>query len=174
MIDTANITWINIVLQLTTTFMLYFLFLIAVHFMDLFNSFASIYNSVNSPILWLNLILVAGACFLFDYTIKSINYMFNPNFAKELQIIHSRYGTINSTKRLSRRMVKMLKSKINKQKENNEDQHNRKERKNINVIRENAIERKHSHYQKEFVIQSVSHSKEVSKSNKSNNDSLGS
>ena len=174
MIDTANITWINIVLQLTTTFMLYFLFLIAVHFMDLFNSFASIYNSVNSPILWLNLILVAGACFLFDYTIKSINYMFNPNFAKELQIIHSRYGTINSIKRLSKKMVKMLKSKINKQKENNEDQHNRKERKNINVIRENAIERKHSHYQKEFVIQSVSQSKEVSKSNKSNNDSLGS
>ena len=98
-IDTTYITWINIVIQLTTTFLLYFVFLIAVHFMSLFNSYASIYNSVNSPILWLNLILVTGACFLFDYAVKSINYIFRPSYANELQMIYNRYGPINSTKR---------------------------------------------------------------------------
>ena len=80
-IDTANITWINVVIMVGSSFILYIIFLIAVHFMSLFNSFASIYNSVNSPILWLNLILVSGACFLFDYTIKSINFLFRPNYA---------------------------------------------------------------------------------------------
>ena len=79
MIDTANITWINGVIMIASTFILYFIFLIAVHFMTLFNSYASIYNSVNSPILWLNLILVAGACFLFDYAVKSIKFLFKPN-----------------------------------------------------------------------------------------------
>ena len=132
-IDTAYITWINIVIQLTTTFLLYFVFLIAVHFMSLFNSYASIYNSVNSPILWLNLILVTGACFLFDYAVKSINYIFRPSYANELQMIYNRYGPINSTKRLPKRIIKKLnknkKSDVNIIEVNHKKKKKKKEKK---------------------------------------------
>ena len=107
-IDTANITWINIVIQLGSTFCLYIIFLIAVHFMPLFNSYASIYNSVNSPLLWLNLIFVFSACFLFDYTSKAVLYIFKPNYARELQIVYNKYGRINSTERLSTKIKKKL------------------------------------------------------------------
>ena len=41
LIDTANITWINIAIQGGTTFLVYILFLIMVHNMAFFNSFAS-------------------------------------------------------------------------------------------------------------------------------------
>jgi phospholipid-transporting ATPase len=170
MIDTANITWINGVIMIASTFILYFIFLIAVHFMTLFNSYASIYNSVNSPILWLNLILVAGACFLFDYAVKSIKFLFKPNYANELQIAYSRYGPINSTKRLSKRMIKKLSG--NKKKEINVVENNtKKESKRATRARENGIVQRIKRRSRDIEIQSVSQNKEISKSN---NDSLGS
>ena len=170
MIDTANITWINGVIMIASTFILYFIFLIAVHFMTLFNSYASIYNSVNSPILWLNLILVAGACFLFDYAVKSIKFLFKPNYANELQIAYSRYGPINSTKRLSKRMIKKLSG--NKKKEINVVENNSKrESKRATRARENGIVQRIKRRSRDIEIQSVSQNKEISKSN---NDSLGS
>ena len=173
-IDTANITWINVVLQLGTTFLLYFIFLIAVHFMDMFNSYASIYNSVNSPILWLNLILVLGACYLFDYAIKSINFLFNPSFVKELQIIYNRYGPINSTKRLSKRIIKKLKIKENNKIEvkENEDE-NRKIIVNNNRTRENRMSRRNRRSSKNIEIQSIGLSVAQSEE-ESNKDSLDS
>ena len=170
MIDTANITWINGVIMIASTFILYFIFLIAVHFMTLFNSYASIYNSVNSPILWLNLILVAGACFLFDYAVKSIKFLFKPNYANELKIAYSRYGPINSTKRLSKRMIKKLSG--NKKKEINVVENNSKrESKRATRARENGIVQRIKRRSRDIEIQSVSQNKEISKSN---NDSLGS
>ena len=170
MIDTANITWINGVIMIASTFILYFIFLIAVHFMTLFNSYASIYNSVNSPILWLNLILVAGACFLFDYAVQSIKFLFKPNYANELQIAYSRYGPINSTKRLSKRMIKKLSG--NKKKEINVVENNtKKESKRATRARENGIVQRIIRRSRDIEIQSVSQNKEISKSN---NDSLGS
>ena len=112
MLDTDNITWINVVIMIGSTFILYIIFLTVVHFSSGFNSYASIYNSVNSPILWLNLILVVFACFLFDYAIKSIKYFFKTNYARELQIICSKYGSINDTSKLSYK----IKKKLNKNK----------------------------------------------------------
>ena len=175
LVDTANITWINIVLQLTTTFILYIIFLIVVHFMDMFNSYASIYNSVNSPILWLNLILVAGVCFLFDYAMKSINYIFQPNLARELQIVYNRYGPIESTKRLSKKIKRKLKLKEKKKNEVKEnEEHKEQKRQNINVVRENGMVGRKRYSIKDIEIQSVSQSKEISNSHRSNRDSLGS
>ena len=126
-IDTANITWINVVIQLGTTFGFYIIFLCAVHFTPTFNSYASIYNSVNSPILWLNLIFVFSACFLFDYSMKSINFIFKPNYANELQIVYNRYGPINSTKKLSERIIEILQKNNFEENEIEEDKVIRKE-----------------------------------------------
>ena len=193
-IDTANITWINIVIQLGSTFGLYIIFLIAVHFMPLFNSYASIYNSVNSPLLWLNLFFVFSACLLFDYASKTILYIFKPNYARELQIIYSRYGRINSTKRLSRAIKKKLphynKNSVNESlKEESPKQGREKERdrgrertrkkeRDSKREREDELDERYNRQKrykipKNIEIKSVSQSKEYSKS-KSNIDSLGS
>ena len=108
MINTANITWFNVVIMLGTTFVVYISFLIGVQYSTLFNSYASIYNSVISPIFWLNLILVSSACLIFDYSIKSINYFFKPNYSRELEIVYSRFGQINSTEKLSNNIIEKL------------------------------------------------------------------
>ena len=170
-IDTANITWINVVIMVGSSFILYIIFLIVVHFVDTFNSFASIYNSVNSPILWLNLILVAGACFLFDYTVKSINFLFRPNYANELQIVYNKYGPINSVKKLSKRILRKL--KINKKNDaiTNENHNQSKRGRNVDVARDNGTLRKKRVKIKDIEIQSLSPSEDQKKSNK---DSLGS
>ena len=49
---------------------------------------------------------------LFDYAIKSIKYFFKTNYARELQIICSKYGSINDTSKLSYK----IKKKLNKNK----------------------------------------------------------
>ena len=108
LIDTANITWINVVIQGGTTFIFYICFLIIVHNWNAFNSFASIYNSINSPILWLNMIFVNVFGFLFDFIIKSFKYNFTPNICRELKLIYNEYGPINSTEHLSEKIINEL------------------------------------------------------------------
>ena len=108
-----------------------------------------------------------GNLFLFDYAVKSINFIFRPNYANELQIVYNRYGKVNSTKRLSKRIIK----KLNKNQKNDvnvvENNNNRKERKhrNMKVSRENGIVQRIKRDSKDIEVQSVSQSKEISKSN---------
>ena len=109
-IDTANITWINAAIQLGTTFLLYIFFLIAVHNMSFFNSFASIYNSVNSSIFWLNMLFVAFFCFLFDFNLKSFRYCFSPTLCRQLQLVYNKYGPVNSKEHLSDEIIEKLKT----------------------------------------------------------------
>ena len=157
-IDTANITWINVVIQLGSTFGFYIIFLCAVHFMPAFNSYASIYNSVNSPILWLNLIFVFSACFLFDYSMKSIDFIFRPNYANELQIVYNRFGPINSTKNLSKRIIKVLQKTNFDENIVEEDKILNKE----NEQKERKKKRKNNKYDKDIEIHSISLSEDIS------------
>ena len=157
-IDTANITWINVVIQLGSTFGFYIIFLCAVHFMPAFNSYASIYNSVNSPILWLNLIFVFSACFLFDYSMKSIDFIFRPNYANELQIVYNRFGPINSTKNLSKRIIKVLQKTNFDENIVEEDKILNKE----NEQKERKKKRKNNKYDKNIEIHSISLSEDIS------------
>ena len=113
LIDTANITWINVLIQGGTTFLVYVIFLIAVHYMSFFNSFASIHNSVNSPLLWMIMIFVGLLGFLFDFVIKAYKYTFSPNICRELQIVYNEYGPIDSTEHLSENIINLLKENEN-------------------------------------------------------------
>ena len=157
-IDTANITWINVVIQLGSTFGFYIIFLCAVHFMPAFNSYASIYNSVNSPILWLNLIFVFSACFLFDYSMKSIDFIFRPNYANELQIVYNRFGPINSTKNLSKRIINVLQKTNFDENIVEEDKILNKE----NEQKERKKKRKNNKYDKDIEVHSISLSEDIS------------
>ena len=120
-IDTANITWINVVIEIGTTFIFYIVFLVLVHNMDFFNSFASIYNSVNSPLLWMNMVFVGVFCFILDLVIKSFKYNFAPTLCRKLQVLYNEYGPINTTEHLSEEAIEKLKVYEEKNEEKNEE-----------------------------------------------------
>ena len=131
-IDTANVTWINAAIELGTTFVIYIIFLIIVHYSSFFKSFASIFNSVNSPLFWMNMASVGVFCFLFDFSIKSFKYNFTPNLCRELKIIYNEYGPINTTEHVSDRIIEKLdlydekkeQNKGNKRKNKGKDEDN--------------------------------------------------
>ena len=68
--------------------------------------------------------------------------------------------------------LNLLKDYQKKLKENEE--HKEQKRKNINVVRENGMVGRKRYSIKDIEIQSVSQSKEISNSHRSNRDSLGS
>ena len=61
---------------ITTSWLLYFVFCIYVHFSPRFNSFASILGSLESGQFYLNLVLLNGLCFVIDYAIESRRFVF--------------------------------------------------------------------------------------------------
>ena len=73
-------------------------------------SFDSINDSVNSSLFWLNIILVAVASFLFDFTILAIKYLFIPSMCRELKLVYNQYGPIDTTDHLSQRIIEKLKA----------------------------------------------------------------
>jgi hypothetical protein len=117
LVDTFYLTWINWVIQGGTTFLLYIIFLIIVHYWSFFNSFASIKDSVNSSLFWFNIILVAATSFLFDFSILAVKYLFIPSMCRELKLVYNQYGPINTTEHLSERIIEKLKVYDEKEKE---------------------------------------------------------
>ncbi len=95
-INTKYHTWINFALLIGTGIILYIIFLIIVHNWSLFNSYASIVGSVSASLFWLDIVLITYFCFLIDYTIISIKYIFIPNLVRTLQILYRKYGKLDS------------------------------------------------------------------------------
>ena len=79
-----------------TTFLLFIIFLILNHFGFLFefNSKASIFPSLSSPLLYLSVILLTSFNFLFDYTFKLIEIFMNKSLSSKLLLTR----TINKGK----------------------------------------------------------------------------
>ena len=69
---------------IVTSFILYFVFCIWVHFERMFNSFASIFGSLSSGKFYLNLILLSGICFVIDYCLEASRFVFMTNMASTL------------------------------------------------------------------------------------------
>ena len=78
-VSTRNHTLLNLGLILVTTFILYIIFLFAVHKMSLFNSIGTMNVAFNSGKMWFSLICVTGFCFLLDYTWLVYNNLFVDN-----------------------------------------------------------------------------------------------
>ena len=78
-VSTRNHTLLNIGLIIITTFILYIIFLLAVHKMSLFNSIGTMNVAFNSGKMWFSLICVTGFCFLLDYTLLVYNNLFIEN-----------------------------------------------------------------------------------------------
>ena len=106
--------------------------------MNFFNSFASIYNSVISPLFWLNMFFVGYFCFLFDLVIKAFKYSFTPTLCRELQIIYNKYGPINSTEYLSddAKEKLLVYENINEDKKEKKEKYKKKKKKeNMNIMK---------------------------------------
>ena len=71
---------------LTTTFILFFLFLVCNHYGIFFefNSKASIVSSLDSPLLYLSIIFISCLTFIIDYDIKLFNIYFNKSLSSRI------------------------------------------------------------------------------------------
>ena len=72
-------TWLNWVIVIYLTFMLYIIFLIMVENITFFTSSGTMIYTFNSKLVWMNFINVAGLCFMFDFCILVINQFFVRN-----------------------------------------------------------------------------------------------
>ena len=72
-------TWLNWVIVICLTFMLYIIFLIMVENITFFTSSGTMIYTFNSKLVWMNFINVAGLCFMFDFCILIINQFFVRN-----------------------------------------------------------------------------------------------
>ena len=87
-----------------TTFFLFIIFLILNHFGFLlqFNSKASIFPSLSSPLFYLTIILISSLGFLFDYSFKLVNFLNTKRLASWLLINRGSKGqkknSLNITK----------------------------------------------------------------------------
>ena len=90
------------------TFVLYFVFIIIVQNSSTFGSYASIYNSLASLNLWLNIFLIGAICFIMEYAIKAFYYIFKPTTRNILQRIIYKYGEINNVEHLPQEIIDKL------------------------------------------------------------------
>ena len=79
-----------------TSFLLYFLFCIWVHYEEMFNSFASIFGSLSSIKFYLNALLLNGFCFVIDYALESKRYVFNSKMRTTLMNLKNSGKLLNN------------------------------------------------------------------------------
>ena len=69
-------TWINWVIIICLTFLLYIIFLVMVEHVSFFTSSGTMNYTFNSALVWMNFFCVSGFCFLIDFAILIFNQFF--------------------------------------------------------------------------------------------------
>jgi phospholipid-transporting ATPase len=126
-------TWINIAIMIFFTFILYILFIIMVHFVDLFKSVASMKVSFSSGVVWMDIIFICGSCYLIDMGIRAFNFTFIPSIAGTLQRLICERGSLENETDLPKSIVEKLRIYDN---ENDEENGNENENENENENKE--------------------------------------
>ena len=80
-------TFINWIIVIVLTFLLYIAFLIVVENIPIFDSSGSMNYTFNSILIWLNIILVTGFCALIDLVILFFNQLFVTNFYHQIRAL---------------------------------------------------------------------------------------
>ena len=109
LITTKYHTWIHFVILFVVTFLAYIVFIFIVERITAFNSVGTMGVAFNSPVMWLNIVLISGFSGLIEYFILCFFYVFKPSTVSILQRIFNQYGVINSTENLP----KSIKDKLN-------------------------------------------------------------
>ena len=69
-------TWLNWVIYICFTFLLYIIFLIMVENMNLLTSYGAIKHTFDSGLIWMNFIFISGFCSLIDFGVLIFNQFF--------------------------------------------------------------------------------------------------
>ena len=80
-------TWINFSLIFLTSFVLYLVFLIAVHNITLFNSAGTMIVAFGSLKMWLSFLLIGGICFIFEFIILVYKNLFINNIRNQIKYL---------------------------------------------------------------------------------------
>ena len=90
-IQSSFIVYLQLLSIGITTFLLFIIFLILNHygFLFEFNSKASIFNSLSSPLLYFTVILISSLSFIFDYSFKLVTLLINKSLSSWLFINRS-------------------------------------------------------------------------------------
>ena len=78
-------TIINVIIVLALTYLLYALFLLTIEKINILSSSGTMSVTFSSTLVWMNIILVSGACGLLDFVILSFNQLFIKNFYHHLR-----------------------------------------------------------------------------------------
>ena len=95
--------------MLVSTIFTYCVFVIVVNNVNLFNSTGTMLVAFNSPILYLNLILIVGANFLIDFTTYSGHMMFVSCLSHTVVEFLKKYGSVDKELPLPREIVNYIK-----------------------------------------------------------------
>ena len=108
-ITTRFHTWIHGTILFIVTFLSYIIFLSFVEHFSIFKSIGTMKVAFNSPILWLNILLVSGFCGLIEFFILAYKFVFKPNTVLILQKYFNERGIINSSTGLPRSILDKIK-----------------------------------------------------------------
>ena len=79
------ITFLFPLIMLTSTFLLFSIFLIIVQYCTLFNSYAVVFHTLSSSQFYFSTFLCSSMSFLADYMIESVSLNFSPGISSNLQ-----------------------------------------------------------------------------------------
>ena len=80
-------TWINVVVLVALTFLLYIIFLIAVENINIFTSTGTMNYTFSSGLVWMNFILISGFCGLIDFCILIVKQFFTKRISNLVKVL---------------------------------------------------------------------------------------
>ena len=82
-------------IMMMTSFIFYFIFLVIVNYLTMFNSCAVVFHSLSCPKIYFSIFLVSSMSFLTDYMIESIKMNFNNSLSTHLlrKILNKNYDS---------------------------------------------------------------------------------
>ena len=82
-------------IMMITSFIFYFIFLVIVNYLTMFNSCAVVFHSLSCPKIYFSIFLVSSMSFLTDYMIESIKMNFNNSLSTHLlrKILNKNYDS---------------------------------------------------------------------------------
>ena len=83
-------TYINWILIIVLSFVLYILFLLIVHRFSTFNSMATMTVTFDSLLVWINFIFIFMVCFIIDLFILSFNTLFVKSLRHDIQLLEDK------------------------------------------------------------------------------------
>ena len=83
-------TWLNWIIVICLTFLLYILFLIVVENISFFTSNGTMKYTFDSGLVWMNFILVSGFCAMIDFCILIFNHFFVKNIYNSIRSLENK------------------------------------------------------------------------------------